>query len=95
MKSDFYAAITQIASERGIPKEAIIDVMERALVSAYRRLLGPNPPAIDVVVKLDPVSGVARVYAEKQVVDEVYDERFEIDLEAARRIKPPGREYPA
>ncbi|WP_298406011.1 transcription termination factor NusA [uncultured Chloroflexus sp.] len=91
MKSDFYAAITQIASERGIPKEAIIDVMERALVSAYKRLLGPNPPTVEVMVKLDPVSGVARVYAEKQVVDEVYDERFEIDLEAARRIKPDAQ----
>lgn len=91
MKSDFYAAITQIASERGIPKEAIIDVMERALVSAYKRLLGPNPPTVEVTVKLDPVSGVARVYAEKQVVDEVYDERFEIDLEAARRIKPDAQ----
>ncbi|PMP87067.1 MAG: transcription termination/antitermination protein NusA, partial [Chloroflexus aggregans] len=88
MKSDFYAAITQIASERGIPKEAIIDVMERALVSAYKRLLGPNPPAVEVTVKLDPVSGMARVYAEKQVVDEVYDERFEIDLNSARQIKP-------
>ncbi len=88
MKSDFYAAITQIASERGIPKEAIIDVMERALVSAYKRLLGPNPPAVEVTVKLDPVSGMARVYAEKQVVDEVYDERFEIDLNRARQIKP-------
>ncbi|WP_299644528.1 transcription termination factor NusA [uncultured Chloroflexus sp.] len=91
MKSDFYAAISQIASERGIPKEAIIDVMERALVSAYKRLLGPNPPTVEVMVKLDPVSGVARVYAEKQVVDEVYDERFEIDLEAARRIKPDAQ----
>lgn len=88
MKSDFYAAITQIASERGIPKEAIIDVMERALVSAYKRLLGPNPPAVEVTVKLDPVSGMARVYAEKQVVDEVYDDRFEIDLNSARQIKP-------
>ncbi len=91
MKSDFYAAIAQIASERGIPKEAIIEVMEKALVSAYRRLLGPNPPAVEVVVKLDPISGVARVYAEKQVVDEVYDERFEIDLESARRIKPDAQ----
>ncbi len=91
MKSDFYAAITQIASERGIPKEAIIDVMERALVSAYKRLLGPNPPAVEVTVKLDPVTGVARVYAEKQVVDEVYDDRFEIDLATARKIKPDAQ----
>ena len=28
MKHEFYAAISQIAAERGIPKEAIIEVME-------------------------------------------------------------------
>jgi transcription termination/antitermination protein NusA len=88
MKSDFYAAISQIAAERGIPKEAIIEVMEKALVTAYRRTLGNNPPPIEVTVKLDPQTGAAHVYAEKQVVDEVFDDRFEIDQMIARRIKP-------
>ncbi|HWQ13149.1 MAG TPA: transcription termination factor NusA [Roseiflexaceae bacterium] len=88
MKSDFYAAISQIAAERGIPKEAIVEVMEKALVTAYRRTLGNNPPPIEVSVKLDPTTGQARVYAEKQVVDEVLDDRFEIEYERARRIKP-------
>ncbi len=88
MKSDFYAAISQIAAERGIPKEAIIGQVEKALVTAYKRTLGNNPPPIEVNVTLDPLTGQARVFAEKQVVDEVFDDRFEIDLEAARRIKP-------
>lgn len=88
MKSDFYTAISQIAAERGIPKEAIIDVMEKALITAYKRTLGNNPPAIEVSVKLDPQTGVARVYAEKQVVDEVFDERFEVALDVARQVNP-------
>ncbi|NJM05696.1 transcription termination/antitermination protein NusA [Candidatus Gracilibacteria bacterium] len=88
MKSDFYTAISQIAAERGIPKEAIIDVMEKALVTAYRRTLGNNPPPMEVTVKLDSQTGSARVYAEKQVVDEVFDERFEVELDAARLSKP-------
>ena len=88
MKHEFYAAISQIAAERGIPKEAIIEVMEKALVTAYRRTLGNNPPPIEVSVKLDPQTGQARVYAEKQVVDEVYDDRFEIDYVDAKRTKP-------
>lgn len=87
MKSDFYAAISQIAAERGIPKEAILEVMEKALVTAYRRTLGNNPPPIEVSVKLDPQTGMARVYAEKQVVDEVFDDRFEVDYVVAKRIK--------
>ncbi|MBK9714401.1 MAG: transcription termination/antitermination protein NusA [Kouleothrix sp.] len=88
MKHEFYAAISQIAAERGIPKEAIIEVMEKALVTAYRRTLGNNPPPIEVSVKLDPQTGQARVFAEKQVVDEVYDDRFEIDIKDAKKIKP-------
>jgi transcription termination/antitermination protein NusA len=87
MKSDFYAAISQIAAERGIPKEAIVEVMEKALVTAYRRTLGNNPPPIEVSVKLDPQTGSAHVYAEKQVVDEVFDDRFEIEYGVARHIK--------
>ena len=88
MKSDFYAAISQIAAERGIPKEAIVDVLEKALITAYKRMLGNNPPPMEVTVKLDPQTGAARVYAEKQVVDEVFDERFEIELQEARRSHP-------
>lgn len=88
MKSDFYAAISQIAAERGIPKEAIVEVMEKALVTAYRRTLGNNPPPIEVTVKLDPQTGQARVFAEKQVVDDVLDDRFEIDIKDAKRIRP-------
>lgn len=88
MKSDFYTAISQIAAERGIPKEAIIDVMEKALITAYKRTLGNNPPPMEVTVRLDPQSGAARVYAEKQVVDDVLDDRFEIDISDAVKVKP-------
>lgn len=88
MKSDFYTAISQIAAERGIPKEAIIDVMEKALITAYKRTLGNNPPPMEVTVKLDPQTGAAKVYAEKQVVDEVFDDRFEVELSVAQRVKP-------
>jgi len=88
MKSDFYTAISQIAAERGIPKEAIIDVMEKALITAYKRTLGNNPPPMEVTVKLDPQTGAAKVFAEKQVVDEVYDDRFEVELTVAQKVRP-------
>ncbi|MBX0326199.1 transcription termination factor NusA [Oscillochloris sp. ZM17-4] len=88
MKSDFYTAISQIAAERGIPKEAIIDVMEKALITAYKRTLGNNPPPMEVTVKLDSQTGAATVFAEKQVVDEVFDERFEVELTDAQKVRP-------
>lgn len=91
MKSDFYAAISQIAAERGIPREAIVDVMQKALVTAYKRTLGNNPPPMEVMVKLDPQTGAARVFSEKRVVDEVFDDRFEVELAVARLVKPDAQ----
>ncbi|HSH77456.1 MAG TPA: transcription termination factor NusA [Herpetosiphonaceae bacterium] len=87
MKSDFYAAISQIAAERGIPRESVQEVIEQALVKAYRSYLGNNPPPVEVTVKLDPVTGEAHVFAEKQVVDDVLDDRLEIDISEAREIR--------
>ncbi len=87
MKSDFYTAISQIAAERGIPRESVQDVVEQALISAYRRYLGNNPPPVDVKIDLEPNTGRIRVFAEKQVVDDVMDERFEIDIEDARNVR--------
>jgi N utilization substance protein A len=87
MKSDLYAAISQIAAERGIPRESIQSVIEQALVTAYKRSLGNNAPPLDVDVKIDPQSGDARVFAEKQVVEDVFDEPYEIALEDAQRIR--------
>ncbi len=88
MKSDFYAAISQIAAERGIPRESVQEVIEQALIKAYRSFLGNNPPPVEVSVKLDPVTGDAHVFAEKQVVDDVLDDRLEIHIDEARGIRP-------
>ena len=46
MRTEFFAAISAIAAERGIPRERIIEQVEKALVAAYRRSLGERPPAI-------------------------------------------------
>jgi N utilization substance protein A len=65
--------------------------MEKALITAYRRTLGNNPPPMEVTVKLDPQTGSAKVFAEKQVVDEVYDERFEVELKDAQKARPDAQ----
>ncbi|MCD6034159.1 MAG: NusA antitermination factor, partial [Thermomicrobiales bacterium] len=38
MKSDFYTAITQIAAERGIPREAVLSSVDHALKSVYKKM---------------------------------------------------------
>jgi N utilization substance protein A len=85
MKSDFRAAIAQIAAERGITKESIVIILENALKAAYRR---SNSAAMNQNVRVDLSSGDVRVYIQRSVVEEVEDERIEIGIEEIRRINP-------
>ena len=85
MKSDFRAAIAQIAADRGLSKEIIVEVLESALKAAYRR---NNPAAANQNVRVDMSSGDLKVYILRVVVEEVEDEDLEISLEDARRLKP-------
>ena len=71
MKSDFLVALTQLAAERNLPREAVLSAIEAGLVSAYRKDMmatGQN-----VSVKLDPGSGEISVYLVKTVVEKVED----------------------
>ena len=86
MKSDFLLAITQLSAEKNLPKEVVLGAVEAALVSAYRKEhFLPNQ---NIAVKISPVTGKVEVWAEKTVVDKVVDDRKDISLSQARRIKP-------
>lgn len=89
MKSEFYAAVAQISSERGISAEEIIEKVEQALISAYKRRFGASQ---NVTVRIDLATGEAKVYATKRVVQEVEDPREEISLAEARRLVPKIQE---
>jgi N utilization substance protein A len=88
MRTEFFAAISAIAAERGIPRERIIEQVEKALAAAYRRSLGDRPPIMEVRVEIDSVKGDPHVYSELLVVDEVEDPRFEISIDDACKINP-------
>jgi N utilization substance protein A len=85
MKNDFIIAINQVCSERQLPKEVVLEAVEAALISAYKRNFGS---AQNIIAKIDPESGEAQVYAEKKVVEEVSDEKAEILLAEAQAIDP-------
>ena len=52
MKSEFLAAITQLSSEKGVPKEMVLEALKAALVSAYKRNF--DSPANDLAAELSP-----------------------------------------
>ena len=88
MKSDFLIAVTQLAAERGLPRETVLGVVEAALVSAYRKEgVGAGH---DLSVKLNPGDGEVTVYILKSVVKtakQIEDERREITLKDAKQFK--------
>jgi transcription termination/antitermination protein NusA len=87
MKTDFMTAITQVSSEKGVSKDVVIEAIEAALVSAYKRNF-PGAANQDVVVRLDRQSGDVRVFVVKRVVVEVTDPLTELTLDDARQVDP-------
>lgn len=85
MNIEFLEALEQLAKEKGISKEVLLDAIEAALISAYKRNFST---AQNVRIEINRENGQVRVLARKTVVEEVADPRTEISLEAARQIHP-------
>jgi N utilization substance protein A len=86
MKSEFLLAFNQICSDRGLPREVVLEALEMALVSAYRRSTDVGISQ-NVTAKINLETGQARIYVEKQVVEDVADTDLEISLVDARAIQ--------
>lgn len=88
MKSEFEIAITQLGAERNLAPDVIIEAIEMALVSAYKKNYGPSQ---NVHVELDRRTGQARVFVKKLVAEEIEDDRNEMTLAEARQIDPAAK----
>lgn len=64
----FLLSVSQIAEEKGIPQETVLEVIESALATAYRKDYGKKGQIIKT--KLDPKTGTFKVFQIKLVVDE-------------------------
>ncbi len=84
MKNEFMVAITQVCHERQLSEDVVLEAVEVALVSAYKRNYGGN----SISAKIDKVTGDLSIYAEKEVVEDVLDPQNEISLEDAQAIDP-------
>ncbi len=83
MNHEFMDALEQIEREKGISKEILLDAIETALASAYKR---DQKVAQSIEVRIDSETGAFHVYTHKTVVDEVEDDKNEINLEEAQKI---------
>ena len=87
MKSEFVLAFNEVLEEKQLPRDVIIQALESAMVSAYRKAVTASA-AQHVEARLDPETGRFVIYAEKEVVDSVVDNRTEVILEEARKVDP-------
>ncbi|XID95087.1 transcription termination factor NusA [Paenibacillaceae bacterium WGS1546] len=85
MSMEFIEALSEIEREKGIGKDVLIEAIEAALISSYKRNFNT---AQNVRVDINRATGLIKVYARKTIVEEVLDPRLEISLEAARAINP-------
>ena len=85
MKSDFLIALTQLAAERHLPKEQVLQAIEVALASAFKK---DNPASgQNISVKLNPNTGDVDVFALRTVVEVVEDPAREIELKEAQAVQ--------
>lgn len=84
--SPFSAAINQLADERGLPKDIIIDAVEAAVAAAYRKEYGQ--PEQNIVAKLDEESGQFKMTQVWDVVEEVENDQYQVLLDQAKELDP-------
>ncbi|NLV91172.1 MAG: transcription termination/antitermination protein NusA [Firmicutes bacterium] len=86
MNLELVGALEELEKERGISKDILLEAIEFAIVSAYKRDYGANGQ--NVSVSIDERTGNIKVYAYKRVVETVENRAEEISLEDARDIDP-------
>ena len=91
VRTEFAAAIAQIATERKIDPSDIYDAIRQALVSAYRKQMGDLDEAFHYFVNLDENNGSARILkAPVTKIDEETLEPLEWDETKAEDVTPAG-----
>ncbi len=90
MRSEFELAFNEITELRALPRDTVLEALQTALVSAYRRDSGASS-AQRVEADIDPDTGRPRIFVEKEVVDTVANAPTEVDLEQARYYEPEAQ----
>lgn len=85
MNIEFLEALRDLEKEKGIALDILLEAIEAALLSAYKRNFGSLQNAR---VHIERDTGDLKVYTQRSVVDVVEDPRLEITLDEADKINP-------
>jgi transcription termination/antitermination protein NusA len=87
MKSEFALAFNEVVEDRQLSKDIILEALESAMASAYRRAVNASSAQL-VEAKVNLDTGEVEIFAEKEVVEDVQDERTEVLLSEAKKVDP-------
>ncbi|MEG1752697.1 MAG: transcription termination factor NusA [Christensenella sp.] len=85
MNTEFMEALSDLEHDKGIKKDILLEAIETALISAYKRHFGAEQNAR---VEIDGDTGEIKVFAIKNVAEEITDAETQITVEAAKEINP-------
>jgi N utilization substance protein A len=88
MRYEILEALGQIAREKNVGKELVIQTLEAGIVSAARRRYGPNA---DIRVSFDEASGGMKIEYVRRVVEDLEDQEREIEIDDARLVEPGAK----
>ncbi len=89
MNAELLRALDQIEEEKGISKDVIVEAIEAALLSAYKKNFGAT--AQNMRIEMDRESGEMRAYQVRTVVEEVDDPTLQIALSQVREWDPTAQ----
>jgi len=89
MSYDILEALTQIAREKNLDLQYVVETLESSLLSAAKKKYSN---ADNIFVKIDPQTGEIDIHALKTVVTNVTDPNLEISLQEAKEIDDSAEE---
>ena len=83
MNKEFFEALEELSIEKGINKDYLLDAIETALLTAYKKNFNAEE---NVKIIIDEEKAVIQVFSLREVVEEVFDPAIETSLDEARKI---------
>lgn len=90
IQTDFMVAVNQIAAERGLSADDIVESIKHAIRAGFKKDF-PDDEGASLNIEIDEGSGTITVYADKKVVEVVTNEPTQISLKEAQGLEPKLR----